>query len=118
MSQIVPDITTLLTPLSDGMSLAIPPDYSGVALAPPPVPSQADNAHAPQGFLCTPASAIGAAGASSCAGTWAIGGSSQKTGATISAGSRRAVSATKDVPSFAMFSAAKVCASRDWMGVL
>ena len=33
MSQLVPDLTTLLTPLSDGMSLAIPPDYSGVALA-------------------------------------------------------------------------------------
>ena len=33
MSQLVPDLTSLLTPLSDGMSLAIPPDYSGVALA-------------------------------------------------------------------------------------
>ena len=33
MPRLVPDLSALLEPVTDGCSVAIPPDYSGVALA-------------------------------------------------------------------------------------
>ena len=33
MTRLVPDLEALLEPVTDGCSVAVPPDYSGVALA-------------------------------------------------------------------------------------